>query len=168
MNHDKLKPGMKKPPIKLLLNPVHLCSLGFGTGYSPKAPGTMGTMVGVLIYLLIRDIELIYYLVLTMGFLVAGILMCRYTSDALKVEDHPAIVWDEIVGYLITMCYAPVGWWWALVGFVLFRFFDILKPWPVNLADIRVKGGIGIMLDDVIAGIYSLAIMQIIAYNLYR
>jgi phosphatidylglycerophosphatase A len=159
---------MKKPPVKLLLNPVHFCSLGFGTGYSPKAPGTMGTLAGLLVYLLVQDLDLVYYLVMTLGFLVTGIFMCRYTTDALKVDDHPAIVWDEIVGYLITMCYAPAGWWWPLLGFVLFRIFDILKPWPINLADKQLKGGIGIMLDDVIAGIYSLAIMQIISYILYR
>ncbi len=128
----------------------------------------MGTLAGLLVYLLVQDLDLVYYLVMTLGFLVTGIFMCRYTTDALKVDDHPAIVWDEIVGYLITMCYAPAGWWWPLLGFVLFRIFDILKPWPINLADKQLKGGIGIMLDDVIAGIYSLAIMQIISYILYR
>ncbi len=149
-----------------MLNPVHFCSLGFGSGYSPRAPGTMGTIVGVLVYWLLRDLGPHYYLALTIVLFVVGIFICRYTRDALEVDDHPAIVWDEIIGYLITMCYAPQGWWWPLLGFVLFRFFDIFKPWPVNLADRHVKGGTGIMLDDVIAGIYSLAIMQTIAYIL--
>ena len=93
--------------------------------------------------------------------------MCSYTTRALNTDDHPAIVWDEIVGYLITMFYAPSQWWWIVIGFILFRIFDIFKPWPVNLADKRVKGGLGVMLDDIIAGIYSLTIIQIIAYILY-
>lgn len=159
---------MKKPPIKLLVNPVHFCSFGFGTGYSPYAPGTLGTVAGVLIYMFIQDLAIIHYLLVTLIFFVSGIMMCGYTTKALEIDDHPAIVWDEVVGYLITMCYAPSGWWWIVAGFVLFRFFDILKPWPVSLADKRIKGGIGIMLDDIIAGIYSLTIMQIIAYILYR
>lgn len=159
---------MNKPPVKLLLNPVHFCCFGFGTGYSPYAPGTLGTIAGVLIFLIIQDMGSMFYLTLVLVFFVSGILMSSYTTKALGVDDHPAIVWDEIVGYLITMCYAPDDWWWLIIGFVLFRIFDILKPWPVNLADKHVKGGLGIMLDDVIAGIYSLTIMQIFAYILYR
>jgi phosphatidylglycerophosphatase A len=159
---------MTKPQVKFLENPVHLCSFGFGSGYSPYAPGTAGSVVGVLAYLLFDDLPITWYLTLILTFFIAGIPMCRYTTKALGVEDHGAIVWDEITGYLITMCYAPAGWWWVLAGFVLFRIFDILKPWPVNLADKYLKGGTGIMLDDAIAGTYGLIIIQIIAYILYR
>jgi phosphatidylglycerophosphatase A len=73
-------------------------------------------------------------------------------------------VWDEIVGYLITMAAAPSGWLWIVLGFVLFRLFDILKPWPVSLADKKLHGGFGVMLDDVIAGLYALLVLQLIAY----
>jgi len=158
---------MKKPPIKLLLNPVYFLSFGFGTGYSPFAPGTLGTLAGIIIYLLVKDLSITYYLALTIILFVLGIFMCSYTTRALNTDNHPDIVWDEIVGYLITMFYAPSQWWWIVIGFILFRIFDIFKPWPVNLADKRVKGGLGVMLDDIIAGIYSLTIIQIIAYILY-
>jgi len=156
-------------PAKLLLNPIHLLSLGFGSGLSPKMPGTMGTIVGVGLYLLIPSQFLldwkIYLAVIVTTFLL-GIFLCDYTAKALKVHDHPGIVWDEIVGYFITMFMVPNDWLWILIGFILFRFFDILKPWPISLADKRLKGGFGIMIDDVIAGIFALIIIQITLYLL--
>jgi len=90
-----------------------------------------------------------------------GVYLCQYTSDALGVHDHSAIVWDEIVGYWITMTAVPLAWQWILLGFMLFRLFDIVKPWPVKLADKRMKGGFGIMFDDVLAGLYALAGMHL-------
>jgi phosphatidylglycerophosphatase A len=82
------------------------------------------------------------------------------------VHDHSSIVWDEIVGYLVTMIMSPTGWYWMVLGFILFRLFDICKPWPVSWADKRVAGGLGIMLDDLIAAIYALLLLQITAYLL--
>lgn len=156
-------------PAKLLLNPVHLLSLGFGSGLSPKMPGTMGTIIGVGLYLLIPIQYLsdwrIYLGIIIAAFII-GIFLCGYTANALKVHDHPGIVWDEIVGFLITMFLVPKQWLWILVGFVLFRIFDILKPWPISLADKKLKGGFGIMLDDVIAGIFALIVIQITLYLL--
>jgi phosphatidylglycerophosphatase A len=157
---------MKPISIKLLANPVHLFSLGFGSGYFPKAPGTMGTVVGVLLYLLLYKLDMFNYLALVTLLFVFGIWICGETARELKVHDHPAIVWDEIVGYLVTMAYAPPGWTWLVLGFVLFRLFDIFKPWPINLLDKRLKGGLGIMLDDLLAGIFSLTLLNIIAYIL--
>jgi phosphatidylglycerophosphatase A len=81
------------------------------------------------------------------------------------VHDHSGIVWDEIVGYLVTMYLAPSGWEWIIIGFLLFRFFDIAKPWPIGLADRKLKGGFGIMVDDVIAGIFAFAVMQLILFS---
>ena len=95
-----------------------------------------------------------------------GIWLCGQTARALGVHDHPGIVWDEIAGYLLTMVAAPAGWGWIALGIVLFRIFDIWKPWPIGLLDKQLKGGLGVMADDLLAGIFSLTIMQIIAYTL--
>jgi phosphatidylglycerophosphatase A len=93
---------------------------------------------------------------------ILGIWICQASSRDLGVHDHPGIVWDEIVGYLITMATAPAGWLWVVLGFVLFRFFDILKPWPISWADKRVHGGLGIMLDDVLAAVYAWLVLHLI------
>jgi phosphatidylglycerophosphatase A len=154
---------LAKPiPVSMLLNPIHFLSLGFGSGLSPYAPGTMGTLVAIPLYLLLSQLELLpYLLVVGCGFLI-GIYLCDKTSKTLGVHDHSGIVWDEFIGYWITMIAIPaVTWQWILAGFVLFRFFDIAKPWPVKIADKRVPGGFGIMLDDLLAGLYALACIQI-------
>ncbi len=158
--------GMNQIDKKLLLNPVHLLSLGLGSGCAPKAPGTMGTLVGVLFYLPLQLLAWPYYLAVLVLLCLAGIWLCGRTASALGVHDHPAIVWDEIVGYLLTMLAAPKGWLWIMLGFVLFRVFDIWKPWPIGLLDKRLKGGFGVMADDLLAAIFSLTIIQIIAYIL--
>ena len=145
----------------MLRNPLHLLSLGFGSGLSPHAPGTMGTLVAVPLYLMLSRLELIAYLIAIASGFILGIYVCNYTSKALGVHDHSGIVWDEIIGYWITMIAVPAPTWqWILTGFVLFRFFDIVKPWPVNLADKHIPGGFGIMIDDVLAGLYAFACIQ--------
>ncbi|MGY8813934.1 MAG: phosphatidylglycerophosphatase A family protein [Gammaproteobacteria bacterium] len=159
---------MKRISVKLLAHPIHFFSLGLGSGYMPKAPGTMGTVVGVVLYLILYKLAWFYYLALVILLFLIGIWICGVTARELQVHDHPSIVWDEIVGYLVTMIFAPAGWWWILLGFVLFRLFDIFKPWPINLLDKHIKGGLGIMIDDLIAGIFSLTLLQLIAYILYR
>ncbi len=152
--------------LSYLKNPVHLLSLGFGTGYMPKLPGTAGTLVGVIIYLPLQSLDWIYYLAIVVALFLLGVWICESTATALGVHDHSAIVWDEIVGYLFTMLAAPAGWVWIVLGFCLFRLFDIWKPWPISLLDKSVHGGIGIMLDDIVAAIFSLIILQVIAYLL--
>jgi phosphatidylglycerophosphatase A len=147
-------------------HPAHLPALGFGTGYVPGLPGTAGTLVGVLFYFFMQPLHVTVYLLITSVLFLAGIWLCGKTSQDLGVHDHSAIVWDEIVGYLVTMIMAPAGWLWMVTGFILFRLFDIWKPWPIAWADRHTKGGLGVMLDDLIAGIYALAILQIIAYML--
>ena len=92
-----------------------------------------------------------------------GVWLCHSTARDLGVEDHPGIVWDEIVGYLITMTAAPHGWRWILLGFVLFRLFDIWKPWPISWMDRNIKGGLGIMLDDLMAGVFACFFLHLIA-----
>jgi len=104
------------------------------------------------------------YVLITALLFALGIWVCAYTANKLGVHDHPSIVIDEIVGFLITMAAVPAGWLWIVIGFVLFRLFDALKPWPISWFDRVVTGGFGIMLDDVIAGLFSLAILHGLNY----
>ena len=152
----------KKIPPAYLKNPVHLLALGFGSGLSPKAPGTMGTLAVIPVYLLLSQLSLIYYLLAVLVLSLLGIAICGYTSSKLEVHDHPGIVFDEFAGFLITMIAAPVSWITLLLGFILFRLFDILKPWPICWLDKKISGGLGIMLDDILAGIFSLLVLQIV------
>jgi len=157
---------MSAKPISpsLLKDPLHLLSLGFGSGLSPIAPGTFGTLAAIPLYLLLvlADSEMVYIIACTSG-LILGFYLCERTSRCLGVQDHPGIVWDEIIGFLITMLFITPSLTSILLGFILFRIFDILKPWPISVIDSRVKGGIGVMLDDVIAGAMALLCMQLIA-----
>ncbi len=146
-----------------LSNPWHFLALGFGTGLAPKAPGTFGSLAAIPLYLLMMPLSWPLYLALTLVALLLGVVICQKASAAMGVHDHPAIVWDEVVGMLITLFLAPPGWLWILAGFVIFRFFDIVKPWPIGWLDRKVHGGLGIMLDDVMAGLMSLAVMQLLA-----
>ena len=129
----------------------------------------MDTIAAIPPWLLLSELELLPYIaVLIAGFLI-GIYLCDFSSKALGVHDHGGIVWDEFIGFWITMIAVPaVNWQWVLAGFVLFRFFDIVKPWPVKLADKRIGGGFGIMIDDVLAGIYALGCMQFLNWILAR
>ena len=147
-----------------LLNPVHFLALGFGSGLAPKAPGTFGTLAAVPLFLLMAPLSTSIYLSLLVIMSLAGIYICGKAAEDAGVPDHGAIVWDEIVGLLITMCLMPVTWQTLLVGFVLFRFFDILKPWPISFIDKNCHGGFGIMLDDIVAGIAAWACMMLIFY----
>lgn len=149
-----------KPGVQFLKNPVHLLALGLGAGLVPRLPGTAGTLLGVCVYLLLPPWPLLYYGVLLVALFLAGVWICGVTARALGVDDHPAIVYDEIVGYLVTMTLAPAGWMWVLSGFLWFRLFDIWKPWPIRWLDWKIKGGLGVMLDDLVAGLYALAALQ--------
>ncbi|HHH40127.1 MAG TPA: phosphatidylglycerophosphatase A [Sedimenticola sp.] len=141
-------------------NPVHLLAFGLGSGAAPKAPGTVGTLAAIPLYLLLRPLPSGLYLVLVAAMFLAGIWLCGRTSRDLGVHDHGGIVWDEWVGLLLTLWLAPPGWPWLLAGFLLFRFFDILKPWPIGWLDRRVSGGLGIMLDDLVAGLFGFLVIQ--------
>ncbi len=152
----------EKLPRPDLTRPVHLLAFGFGSGLSPWAPGTMGTLAAMLIYLPLSQLPFEGYALLTLAAIVVGIWICGWSARQLGVHDHPGIVWDEIAGYLVTMLAAPAGLVWMLVGFVLFRLFDILKPWPISWFDRRVGGGLGIMLDDVVAGLAAMACLQLL------
>lgn len=135
--------------------PVQFLAFGFGSGLSPKAPGTAGTLVAIPLYLLISEWSLPLYSAFVLVTAVLGIWICDAASRQLGVHDHPGIVWDEFVGYWITMWAMPVDWMWIIAGFLVFRVYDIAKPWPVGQLDKKVSGGFGIMIDDVVAGLMA-------------
>jgi len=147
---------------ELLKRPVCFLGLGFGSGLAPKAPGTFGTIAAIPIYWMMKDLSLAIYVTITLVAFIVGIWICQQSADWLEKDDPSAVVWDEIVGYLIAMIAAPSGWQWIVLGFVLFRLFDIAKPWPISWADKSLHGGFGIMVDDVIAGLFAWITIQII------
>lgn len=149
---------------RLLRHPVHLLSLGFGTGLAPLAPGTFGTLAALPLYLLMHFLPTWQYAVLCAGLFVLGIWLCGATACAVGVHDHPGIVWDEIVGYLLTLVAVPFDWRWIVLGFVLFRLFDIWKPWPIRSVDRNLHGGLGIMFDDLVAALYASIVLQVILH----
>ena len=136
-------------------HPGYCIALGFGAGCAPWAPGTWGTLAGMPLCWLLQSLPLGYYLLAVILAFMLGVWACGQTGQALGVHDHPSMVWDEMVGYCLAMTAAPAGWLWLLLGFGLFRLFDILKPWPVCWADRRLGGGFGAMADDALAGIYA-------------
>ncbi|MEX1221082.1 MAG: phosphatidylglycerophosphatase A [Idiomarina sp.] len=151
---------MSKAQQLSLLNPIHLLALGFGSGLSPKAPGTMGTLVAIPLVWLLAQLPLAIYLSVTVVAAVVGIWICAYTAKAMGEHDHPAIVWDEIAGYAIAMTLLPPTFLNLALAFVLFRLFDILKPGPIGWCDKHLHGGLGIMADDVLAGITACVLIH--------
>lgn len=145
-----------------LTNPVHFCALGFGSGLIPLMPGTFGSLAAVPLLLASSYFSPLYFVAITVLFCVVGIHFCGKTADDMQVHDHGAIVWDEIAGMFVTLLFVPVNWVTLLAGFLLFRVFDILKPWPINVIDKRVHGGWGIMLDDIIAGAMACACLHLL------
>lgn len=139
---------------------LHWLAFGGGAGLAPRAPGTAGTAAAIPIYLVVAAQPLATYLVVAALVVAAGIWACGRTARDLGVPDHPGIVLDEIAGFLVAMTALPLDWRWIVAGFVAFRFLDIVKPWPISLADRRVGGGLGIMLDDVIAGVIACAALH--------
>jgi phosphatidylglycerophosphatase A len=151
-------PTVRAPDLRFLFaHPAHLIACGFGSGLSPVAPGTFGTLFAWLSFLTIdRMLSGLPLLVFLLAALVVGVVACDRTGRALGVIDHGSIVWDEIVPFWIVLAVAPAGWPWQLAAFVLFRFFDIVKPAPANYFDRKVKNGFGVMMDDVVAAFYTL------------
>lgn len=147
-------------------NPVHWLAFGLGAGLAPRAPGTFGTLAAVPLWWGLAQTPWWCYALVTLAAIGVGIGFCGRTARALGVHDDPGIVWDEITGFVITMTAAPVTWTALVAGFVLFRFFDIIKPWPIGWLDARVGGGLGIMADDVLAGVYAGAALQLLLYCL--
>lgn len=157
---------------ELLKHPAQLLALGFGSGLAPKAPGTFGTLAAVPLYLMFSSTLFEWQLLIVVASFFAGIYLCNVTATALGVHDHPAIVWDEFVGFWLTMLALPLlgvslDWLLLLLGFIFFRIFDIIKPWPILWVDQKVHGGFGIMFDDVLAGVYAGLLLSIVIVWFY-
>lgn len=149
-----------------LRNPAHFLALGFGSGLAPKMPGTFGTLAALpLVWITATMLSVQWYLAITLVVCITGIWICDKTARDMQVHDDSSIVWDEVAGMLITMIAIPLSWQNLLLGFVLFRIFDILKPWPISLLDKHVHGGFGIMIDDVLAGIFALGCLHLALYQ---
>lgn len=146
--------------ISELKHPLHWCAFGFGLGLLPKMPGTYGSLLAIPLYYFLQPFSSWIYLTVLLALIGIGIFICHKTAQDLHIADHPGIVWDEICGCLLTLWLVPPDWRWVLLGFVLFRFFDILKPWPINYIDKHIKNGWGIMLDDLIAAVYAWVICR--------
>ena len=156
---------MNKPNFKFLLaHPAHFFALGFGSGLAPKAPGTFGTLVGLPLFWLISSYSLSTQLIIITALFLIGIYLCNVTGKALGVSDHGGIVWDEIVAMMLVLTFAPQHWAGWIVAFLLFRLFDIWKPFPIRQFDANLKNGFGVMFDDLLAAIYAIASMWLIFY----
>lgn len=151
-----------------LLNPIHFLALGFGSGLAKVMPGTFGTLAAVpLVWLCSVYLDVSSYIAITLLVCVVGIGICGKTARDMEVHDDSSIVWDEVAGLFITMVAVPITWQSMLLGFVLFRIFDVAKPWPISFIDKHIHGGFGIMLDDILAGIFALGCMQFALYFIW-
>lgn len=149
----------KLTPKQILTDPVLFLAFGFGSGLAKKAPGTFGTLAAIPVYYLFIQADLWLYGVLTLIAAVVGVWLCDVAAIRLGEHDFGGIVWDEVVGFLITMSVVPFSWQATVAGFVLFRLFDIVKPWPIRWLDRHVHGGLGIMVDDVLAGVFAAGVL---------
>ena len=158
---------MPKLDIKFLLShPAHFFALGFGSGLAAKAPGTFGTLVGIPFFWLIIDHALHIQLIIIAALFIVGVYFCHKTSKDLGVADHGGMVWDEIVAIMLVLTFTPSNWFWWLLAFALFRLFDIWKPFPIRQFDIKLKGGFGVMFDDLLAAVYAIIGIKAILWTL--
>lgn len=148
-----------------LTNPIHFLAVGLGSGLSPIMPGTMGSLMAIPLWLLFKDLQPILYWIFIVVTFMFGCFLCQKTSDDTHTHDSGHIVWDEFVGMWITLFFIPqYSLLWIAIAFVAFRVFDMAKPWPIRWFDKRVPGGFGIMVDDVIAAIFSSLTVYVLAY----
>ena len=144
-----------------LRTPAGFLAFGFGSGLSRFAPGTMGTMVAIPFSFLLKQLPPYLFWVLLIALFLIGIYLCGSTARRLGKHDPGGIVWDEMVGYWLTVAFIPMQWPWLLAAFVLFRLFDIFKPWPIRQSEKLFRGGLGIMVDDIIAALYAMGILAV-------
>jgi len=144
---------------------IKFLASGFLTGYFPVAPGTIGSLVGILACFFLQDVPFTIYAIVVILILIAGIYIAGEAEKIYQTKDSSHIVIDEIAGIFFTFIYLPKGISFLLVGFLAFRFFDIFKPFPIRLIDEKIKGGWGIMLDDVLAGIFANLLIRLIGWG---
>jgi len=149
----------------ILTHPAGWIATGFGAGLSPVAPGTVGSAVALLPWLWLRELPTVACLGVIVAVFALGIWVSRVLVARLRAEDPGWIVVDEFVGQWLALVFAPPGWIWLIVGFLLFRLFDVWKPWPVSWADRNVDGGLGVMLDDALAGLLAGLVLATIVWS---
>jgi len=149
-----------------LRTPAGFFAFGFGSGLSHHAPGTAGTLAAIPFALLLKQLPLPVFWVALAALFFVGVYLCGAASRMLGRHDPGNIVWDEMVGFWLTVAFVPMSWAWWLAAFVAFRLFDILKPWPIRWLDRHVSGGFGIMLDDVVAALYAMLVLAILQQTL--
>ncbi len=159
-----------QPSLRFILShPAHFISFGFGSGLFPGSPGTMGTLVAFPLYwYLAPHFTDAMFIVLLVWMFAFGVWVCGKTGRALGVADYGGIVWDEIVAFLLVLFFTPDGFFWSLLAFSLFRFFDIIKPQPIRHFDRIWHGGIGVMFDDILAAGYTLLCLALIRSILFQ
>ena len=158
---------LANPNVKFLIaHPAHFFALGFGSGLAPKAPGTFGTLIGLPLFWLISAYTLQTQLIIIAALFIIGIYFCDKTGKALGVSDHGSIVWDEIVAIMLVLTIVPVSVFWWTLAFALFRLFDIWKPFPIRQFDAKLKNGFGVMFDDLLAAMYAILLLKLIAWPL--
>lgn len=153
---------------KVWQDPAYFIAFGFGSGLLPIAPGTWGTAAAIPIFLLLAGQSAWVYAIVVIAAFFLGVWVSDKVTRELGEQDYSGIVWDEVIGYLLTMFMAPKGFIWIVIGFLLFRLFDILKPQPIRWVDQRIEGGLGIMLDDVLAAVPAWLILQLLAWGFVR
>jgi phosphatidylglycerophosphatase A len=152
----------------LLRHPAGWIGTGFGSGLFPRAPGTVGSLAALLPWwLFLRPLDPLWYLGVLVATFAVGVWSADWMIARTRIADPSVFVWDEFVGLWLALFLAPAGWAWAVGGFALFRLFDIWKPWPVRWADREAHGGLGAMLDDVLAGVYAFFILQGLTFALH-
>jgi phosphatidylglycerophosphatase A len=156
-----MKPRLPIPKT-IWQNPLHFIAFGFGAGALPYAPGTWGTLITIPIYLALSTLPFTCYLGITFFIMLSSMWICDKVSREINIHDHPGMCLDEVVGFLITMIGVPHGIGWVIAGFLLFRLFDIWKPAPIGYIDKQVGGGFGMILDDVVAGIFACGILHLL------
>lgn len=163
---DMIISPKKIPPSPqfLIARPTHFFALGFGTGLTPKMPGTAGTLIGFPLFFLIQPHHYFVQLGVIVVLFVWGIFLCHQTGKSLGVEDHSSIVWDEIVAMMLVLTFTPNAFIWWLIAFLLFRLFDVWKPFPIQQCDARLKGGFGVMFDDFLAAGYTIVCLKILLW----
>jgi phosphatidylglycerophosphatase A len=149
----------RSPTMRMLLRPDCAIAFGFGLGLLPWMPGTFGALLALPIAWLLQDASVALVLAFAVVATAIGIGVSESACRFLRVHDHGAIVWDEVCGASITLLMLPAAWPWWIAGFLAFRFFDIVKPWPIGLLDSKLDGGLGVMMDDVAAGLIAGALL---------
>jgi len=160
--HKQISPNLTF----LLSHPAHFLSLGFGSGLAKKAPGTFGTLVAFPLYIMIADYAVLTQLEIIIALFLLGIWTSDFTGKALGASDHGSIVFDEIVAMMLVLSFVQQNNIQYSIAFLLFRLFDIWKPFPIRQCDANIKGGLGVMFDDILAAIYAIISIKVLTWTI--